>query len=201
MLGTVLWTAYSAAYTVIEPNLHNKPLLSAAVSGGIAGGIQALVAAPVENIRLVVEGGAAGQSWLQAWKYMMDDSSRVSRQARRAQLKEARAFRKWMLDVHDLAGRGWHGWGWGFAKDVCGEWNLFLVSTSSRNTFQAFSTFFTIFEVTRRSGQAARVHSENLMSKFDESGSRFASMKRHTPRILNSVILVTGGVSSGDFFC
>ncbi|KAF7778833.1 hypothetical protein Agabi119p4_3178 [Agaricus bisporus var. burnettii] len=147
ILGTVLWTAYGAAYSVIEPNLHNKPLTSAALSGGMAGGIQALVAAPVENVRFVIEGGAVGQSWLQS---------------------------------SNLAGRGWSGWGWGFAKDIC-----------------AFSAFFTIFEATRRIGQATKVHSESFMSKFDESGTRFGSMKRHTPRVLNSFVLVTGGVFAG----
>lgn len=131
ILGTVLWTAYGAAYSVIEPNLHNKPLTSAALSGGMAGGIQALVAAPVENVRFVIEGGAVGQSWLQAWKSMMSDSAWISPQAHRVQVKEARAFRNWMRDVQDLAGRGWSGWGWGFAKDICGEWYRVLSQVST----------------------------------------------------------------------
>lgn len=117
MLGTVLWTAYAEAYSVIEPNMRSHPIMCAALSGGIAGGVQALIAAPAENARLAIEGG---QSWIQAWKSLVQNNPTTQRKSRADQLRDAREFRKWMQEVGEMAGRGWNGWGWGCAKDICG---------------------------------------------------------------------------------
>ena len=45
LLGSVLWTTYSQASDVFEPHIRS-PIALAAVSGAIAGGAQALLAAP-----------------------------------------------------------------------------------------------------------------------------------------------------------
>jgi len=120
MLGTILWTAYAEAYSIIEPNMRNHPITCAALSGGVAGGVQALVAAPAENVRLAIEGGTSGQSWIQAWRSLVQSNPTVQRKTRADQLQDARDFRKWMREVGEMTGRGWNGWGWGCAKDICG---------------------------------------------------------------------------------
>ncbi|KAJ3564278.1 hypothetical protein NP233_g8398 [Leucocoprinus birnbaumii] len=160
--------------------MKNHPIIGAALSGSIAGGAQALVAAPAENVRLAIEGGASGHSWLQAWRSIMHRDPGYQKESHTNQLHDVRELRKWMREVGEMAGRGWHGWGWGCAKDVC-----------------AFSAFFAIFEVTRRAGQAAKSHSEDLIAYLDRSESRFISVSQQLPRILNSIILVSGGVLAG----
>jgi len=120
MLGTILWTTYAEAYSIIEPNMRNHPIMCAALSGGVAGGVQALLAAPAENARLAIEGGTSGQSWIQAWRSLVQSNPTVQRKTRADQLQDARDFRKWMREVGKMAGRGWNGWGWGCAKDICG---------------------------------------------------------------------------------
>ena len=91
----------------------------AAISGALAGGAQAIVAAPAENVRLAIERGA-GRGWSHAWKEVVRGTA-PNQPTGSASLRELRQFRSWMLDVRDMAGRGWNGWGWGLAKDVCGE--------------------------------------------------------------------------------
>jgi hypothetical protein len=120
-LGTVLWTTYAEALHTIEPHLSHCPTLTAALAGGLAGGAQALAAAPAENVRLVIEGGTGGSSWFHAWKEVFQGirSSSVSRQK---DIEDIRQLRGWMQEVGGMAGRGWNGWGWGLGKDVCGEW-------------------------------------------------------------------------------
>ncbi|KXN90543.1 hypothetical protein AN958_04215, partial [Leucoagaricus sp. SymC.cos] len=180
MLGTVLWTTYAKTSIIVEPLMQDRSAMAAAVSGGIAGGIQALVAAPAENLRLAIQGGTSAQSWMQAWRSMMRSTSVASRDLRATQLKEFRETRKWMQDVSEMAGRSWNGWGWGCAKDMC-----------------AFSAFFAIFEITRRVGQATKARVEYFNTYYNNPPSYFASIRQHTPRILNSLILVSGGVMAG----
>ncbi|KAF5358086.1 hypothetical protein D9756_001686 [Leucocoprinus leucothites] len=180
MLGTVLWTTYAEAYSIIEPNMRNHPIMGATLAGGIAGGVQALVAAPAENLRLAIEGGTSGHSWIQAWKSMMHNNLAPQGDSRMSQLRNAREVRKWMREVGEMAGRGWNGWGWGCAKDV-----------------SAFSAFFAIFEVTRRLGQATKSHTEDFIAYVDRSEAGFVSISQHLPRVLNSAILVSGGVIDG----
>jgi hypothetical protein len=66
-MGTVLWTTYAKARHAIEAHLSHHLILTATLAGGLAGGAQALVAAPAENVRLVIEGGTGG-AWFHAWK-------------------------------------------------------------------------------------------------------------------------------------
>jgi hypothetical protein len=91
----------------------------AAISGAVAGGAQAIVAAPAENVRLAIERGAGG-GWSHAWKEVLRGTA-PNQPTGSASLRELRQVRSWMLDVRNMAGRGWNGWGWGLAKDVCGE--------------------------------------------------------------------------------
>ena len=46
LLGYVLWSTYSEASSFLEPYLASHPTTLAAVSGALAGGTQAIVAAP-----------------------------------------------------------------------------------------------------------------------------------------------------------
>lgn len=104
---------------------------TAAISGAVAGGMQALVAAPAENVRLLLEGGTY-HSWSHAWKEVFRGTPSTHRTSKAQQINEIRQVRSWMKDVGDMAGRGWDGWGWGCAKDICGVhcvYCLFLVLT------------------------------------------------------------------------
>ena len=119
VLGTVLWSAYSGTSSALEPYLASSPISLATVSGAVAGGAQALISAPAENVRLVLEGGK-GHDWSHAWKevFRATTPSSVSKQQN---MQEIRQVRDWVKDVGYMAGRGWNGWGWGFAKDCSGQ--------------------------------------------------------------------------------
>lgn len=117
LLGTVLWTSYGHVYSYLEPSCGNHTALAAAISGGVAGGCQALVAAPAENVRLFLEGGSGGISWSHAWKEVFRNQI-ISQNHQR---EEIRQVRSWMRDVGEMAGRGWNGWRWGCCKDICGK--------------------------------------------------------------------------------
>lgn len=119
LLGTVLWASYAEAYSTLEPYLGDHPTLHAAASGAAAGGAQAIVGAPAENVRLVIEGGT-GSGWSHAWKEVFRGTEPARQISRVEELNEARQVRDWMRDVRDMAGRGWDGWGFGLIKDVCG---------------------------------------------------------------------------------
>lgn len=119
-LGTVLWTTYAEAQHAIGPYLSHNPTLTAALAGSLAGGTQALVAAPAENVRLVIEGGTGGSSWFHAWKEVFQ-GTRSPSVSRQGDIEDIRQLRSWMKEVGDMAGRGWNGWGWGLGKDMCGE--------------------------------------------------------------------------------
>jgi hypothetical protein len=120
---TILWTIYSETSNALEPQLGSNPILVAALSGAVAGGMQAVVAAPAENVRMMLEGGK-GHDWSHAWKEVFRGTASVSSGSRRQNLQEIRQLREWMKEVGSMAGRGWDGWGWGVAKDVCGEKRL-----------------------------------------------------------------------------
>jgi hypothetical protein len=120
-LGTILWASYTEASTHLEPHLGNA---SVPLSGGFAGGMQAVFAAPAENVRLVLEGGTK-EGWSHAWKEVFygtklspNPTVELSKQQR---VREIRQVIHWMREFGDMAGRGWNGWGWGFAKDVYGK--------------------------------------------------------------------------------
>jgi hypothetical protein len=117
-LGTVLWTSYGLASDLLEPSIGSLP--AAACSGAIAGGMQALVAAPAENLRVVLEGGNGTSGWSHAWKEVFRGTEPPVSASKADHIKEVREVRTWMKDVKELAGRGWDGWGWGVCKDVIG---------------------------------------------------------------------------------
>lgn len=116
-LGTVLWGTYAMTSSALEPHIGSHSTTMAALSGATAGGVQALVAAPAENVRLVLEGGS-GASWSAAWKGVFRGTVPISSTA--VQRENVRQVRDWIAEVKGMAGRGWDGWGWGCAKDICG---------------------------------------------------------------------------------
>lgn len=151
------------------------------MSGAFAGGAQALVAAPAENVRIVLEGEVAHSGWSGAWKHVFLGTKPDHAALPRAQaLQEARQVREWMKEVGEMAGRGWKGWAWGCAKDVCG-----------------FAVFFSVFDVTRRS--AHRVQRSLRETKPFSSDLLLLpqAVISHLPRLLHGVLLVCGGVFAG----
>jgi hypothetical protein len=101
--------------------MGSHPTMLAASAGAVAGGAQALIAAPCENVRLVLEGGSSKEGWSHAWKEVFRGTQPSSSVPQQQTIQEIRQVRDWMKEVGDMAGRGWDGWGWGFAKDVCGK--------------------------------------------------------------------------------
>jgi hypothetical protein len=120
-LGTVLWATYAQSSSALGSydSLGAHPITIAAISGAVAGGAQAVVAAPAENVRLAIERGT-GRGWSHAWKEVLRGAV-PDQPTGSTGLRELRQFRSWMLDVRSMAGRGWNGWGWGLAKDICGK--------------------------------------------------------------------------------
>jgi len=176
LLGTILWSSYSLTASALEDRLVH-PFANAAISGAVAGGVQALAAAPAENVRLLIEGGSSYSRWSSAWKDVFLGSCRnkdLSLESRQKLLEQARDVRRWMKEVGEVAGRGWHGWGWGFGKDVCG-----------------FAVFFTIFEFTRRI--ASQLKSASAVFATDRDLSRSTK----GPKVIHGTTLVAGGVVAG----
>ncbi|OCH86558.1 hypothetical protein OBBRIDRAFT_761133 [Obba rivulosa] len=177
VLGVVLWSTYSEASDILAPYLSSHPTALAAVSGGIAGGAQALVAAPAENVRFALEGASAATGWSHAWKEVFRGTELQDNSPKYARVREARQVRDWMKEVGDMAGRGWNGWGWGCIKDICG-----------------FAVFFAIFDLTRRAALEMKTTVQSLVQKPDTQDS---SLRRHAPRIAHASTLVAGGVMAG----
>ena len=142
-LGTVLWTAYSESSSVLSSRtaLEAHPIMIATISGAIAGGAQAIVAAPAENVRLAIERSAGGD-WSHAWKEVVRGTT-PNQPIGRTSLHELREVRSWMMNVRDMAGRGWKGWGWGLAKDVCGE--IRTVSWRALSNTRVLGRVFCVF--------------------------------------------------------
>lgn len=126
-LGAVLWVSYAEAGDLLEPWLGEHSLSNAAVSGAIAGASQAIVAAPAENVRILLEQGFGASSWSSAWKEVFRAGLVPAIPKNSTEkLHEIRQLRSWFNDVGQMAGRGWSGWGWGFAKDTIGKEGLFM---------------------------------------------------------------------------
>lgn len=121
LLGFVLWSTYTEASSTLEPYLAPHPTILAAISGATAGGAQALLAAPAENMRFALEGTSRATGWSDAWKEVFRRTEPSTDLPRQERLLEARQVRDWMKEVGEMAGRGWEGWGWGCAKDICGK--------------------------------------------------------------------------------
>jgi len=175
-LGTILWTTYSVTHSALQTHIHNTLAVSA-LAGGVAGGIQALAAAPAENVRIVLEGGSQHAGWTDAWKevFLATKANQDLASQATMQRTDARLVREWMREVRGTAGRGWDGWRWTCAKDSCG-----------------FATFFSIFEVSRK----AASHSALLVEQSDVIRCR---VKVVGQRVARATTLITGGVVAG--FC
>jgi hypothetical protein len=198
-LGTVLWAAYSESSSALSSSYGSEahPITIAALSGAIAGGAQAIVAAPTENLRLALERSTTGGDWSHAWREVLRGTSQ-NQPTRTESLRELKRVRSWMMDVRDMAGRGWNGWGWGLAKDVCGEPGLVSPWASSSNILsEGFSVFFAIFEVTRHVATEVKLFSLGLVQPFKVADGQPTSMQRHLPRVVHGFTLVAGGVAAG----
>ena len=195
VLGTVLWTAYSGSSSLLSSHdsLEAHPIATAAISGAIAGGAQAIVAAPVENARIAIEGGTVGGRWSHAWKEVLRGS--VRNQLNRHEMMQVRS---WTMELRDMAGRGWTGWGWGLAKDVCGEPASMLFFRRARlHPSTGFSVFFTLFEVTRRLATELKILSVGFLEPFTVAEVQPTAIQRNLPRTVHGVALVAGGVTAG----
>ncbi|KAI0050902.1 hypothetical protein FA95DRAFT_1535620 [Auriscalpium vulgare] len=181
LLGTVLWATYAETSAVLAPHMSASPIAVAALSGGVAGGMQAVVAAPAENLRLAIEGGSVrgGGGWSHAWKEVFRGTE-PAHLTKEENLAEIRQVRNWMREVREMAGRGWDGWGWGFVKDVCG-----------------FAVFFSVFEVTRRVAATTKTVAQDFVRSIPIHNDRHGTIRRHTPRVIHAMTLVSGGVVAG----
>lgn len=144
-LGFVLWTTYAEASGYLESHFMH-PLSVSMVAGATAGAAQAIVAAPAENVRLVLEGGNHHR-WSSAWKDVFLGSQPQSNLTRAQKLSEARKTRLWMKEVAGMAGRGWEGFSWGLCKDafgahVCSQRDVIFMywSTSKDLQFSSLSS-------------------------------------------------------------
>jgi len=175
-LGSVLWATYSEAANALSTQLSSSLLVSA-LSGGIAGGTQALLAAPAENVRFLLEGGNSANGWYHAWREVFRGSDGATALPREAQLHEARQVRAWMKEVGEMAGRGWNGWGWGVVKDTCG-----------------FTVFFALFELTRWTAVHAKMAVEVRLRDEEKRGH---VVHKNIPRVVHALTLVSGGAAAG----
>jgi hypothetical protein len=96
-LGTVLWTTYTESATVLERHI-SQPVLLSCCAGAMAGGTQALVAAPAENVRLVLEGGTQN-GWSHAWKEVFRGTESQASSTKQQTVRDAREVRAWMKEV------------------------------------------------------------------------------------------------------
>ncbi|KAG8217388.1 hypothetical protein J3R82DRAFT_5487 [Butyriboletus roseoflavus] len=184
VLGTVLWTTYTECSSYLQSCLGVHSMFTAALSGAAAGGMQAIVAAPVDNVRLVIEGGTR-EGWSHAWKEVFLGTQPIHTTSRSDQIRDIRQVRLWMKDVGEMAGRGWAGWGWGCGKDICG-----------------FAAFFTVFEITRKVAHKVKLATHHVLRRL-QSGNE-ASHSSHLPRFTNAFTLVCGGMMAGltyETFC
>jgi hypothetical protein len=192
VLGAVLWTSYAETFSLLSNYLDTIP--AAMLAGGAAGGMQALVAPPIENIRLAIEGGSGG--WTHAWKEVFRDTAAPRRLTTKAEeLSHARRVRDWMREVGDMAGRGWKGWGWTLAKDVSGESNrAFLLPISF---YLGFSVFFAVFEGTRCVAARTTLMCQNVVDSTGSDARYKSWLHRNASRLVHAGTLVSGGVLAG----
>lgn len=199
VLGTVLWTTYSECSSYLHTRLGVHSIFTVALSGAAAGGMQALVAAPVENVRLVIEGGT-GKGWSHAWKEVFRGTQPIHNTTRSDQIRDIRQVRLWMKDVGEMAGRGWAGWGWGCGKDVCSRWAQITSQNILSVHFSGFAAFFTVFEITRKVANKVTLATHHVLR---QSGNE-ATHDLHLPRFTHAFTLVCGGMMAGltyETFC
>jgi len=144
-------------------------------------------------VRLVLEGGS-GTGWSGAWKEVFRGTVPISSTIN--QRENVRQVRDWVTEFKGMAGRGWNGWGWGCAKDVCGELCLDM-SLGIFTSLAGFATFFAIFDMTRRGASRTKFALQDVTESWNIGGHRTQSLKRHFPRIVHGLTLVSGGVVAG----
>jgi hypothetical protein len=111
---------YAETHKQIGSHLeHRHTTLVAAIAGGVAGGAQAILAAPAENVRIILEGGSGQGDWKNVWREVFQGTEP---NLNGMKTKEARETRAWMQEVRGMVGRGWEGWRLGVAKDIVGGW-------------------------------------------------------------------------------
>lgn len=116
-----MWGSYGEASKMLDPYLSTHSLLNSATSGAIAGASQAIVAAPAENVRILLEQGFGGHSWSCAWKEIFHKKVIQSMSpAQSPTIQGIRQLRGWLQEVGQMAGRGWIGWRWCVGKDTFG---------------------------------------------------------------------------------
>jgi hypothetical protein len=137
LLGVVLWESYGLSSEHLEKLYPHHPIMVAATSGAIAGGCQSLMAAPAENVRIILEAGARAKGdpvktilekpgqipnthsgWMHAWKQVFQGPQPLAKAETREEIRE---LNRWTKEIKSMAGRGWDGWAWGCGKDMCGE--------------------------------------------------------------------------------
>jgi len=172
--GSCLWFAYAETHKKLEAHLrHRHTTLVAAISGGIAGGVQAIIAAPAENVRILLEGGTLHNGWRNIWRdvFRGTESDRMT-------TREAREAQAWLHEVRGMVGRGWEGWRLGVAKDIVG-----------------FGAFFALFDVSRRTANSVG-RSISPDSPHVEEIDRRMKLASYG-RIVHGTLMVTGGVVAG----
>lgn len=60
-----------------------------------------------------------------------------------------------------------------------------------------FGTFFAVFEITRRMASKTKIASQDAIESWKLADSRTELLKRHFPRTVHGVTLVSGGVVAG----
>lgn len=60
-----------------------------------------------------------------------------------------------------------------------------------------FATFFAIFEITRRVASRTKTASQDILESMKFGESRMQSLRRHFPRTIHGLTLVSGGVVAG----
>lgn len=175
-LGSCLWFVYAETHKQINQHLEHKHTTAvAAIAGGVAGGVQAVLAAPAENIRVILEGGSIHGDWRNVWREAFQGTDPKLNGMKTREAREAQA---WMHEVRGMVGRGWEGWRIGVAKDIVG-----------------FAAFFALFDVSRRTANSVgRAISPD--SPHVEEADRATTLASYS-RVVHGTMLVTGGVVAG----
>jgi hypothetical protein len=197
LLGTVLWAGYAESFDTLSPYIGHHTTVNAACSGAIAGGLQAIVAAPAENVRLLFETGYHHHSWSHAWKEVFRGIPKaVDKETKLKEIREMRSWAKEVREMSEMAARGWNGWGWGVAKDMCGQSIKFISPNATyliRSLCAGFSVFFAIFEVTRRLALRLKAVAQQFQ---EERMSQSNKLTRNLTKTVHGATLVAGGVGS-----
>lgn len=159
----------------------------------------------------MIEGATGGSgSWSAAWRTVFQgnitpDDPKIDRMA-------ARDAMEWVKEVRGMAGRGWDGYRWTIAKDICGTLATLNVDQEliSGTLNLGFAAFFAIFDMTLKvAKQVTAVADESATSwSRDTTSSTIKSapgaVVHHFPRTVHGVTLVTGGVFAGlayEYIC